>query len=45
MSQLYHVVCRDCATESLRQSEADAARVADDHAETADHDVAVGRVH
>ncbi|MFC7068917.1 hypothetical protein [Halobaculum lipolyticum] len=45
MNQLYHVVCRDCATESLRRSEEDAARVADDHAETADHEVAVARVH
>ncbi|MFC7137202.1 hypothetical protein [Halobaculum litoreum] len=42
---LFHVVCRDCRTESLRPTEEEAARVADDHAERADHAVAVGRVH
>ncbi|MFC7096309.1 hypothetical protein [Halobaculum marinum] len=46
MSQeLYHVVCRDCTTESLRPTREAAAAVADDHAETVDHEVAVGRVH
>lgn len=43
--QMYHVVCRDCPTESLRPSKEAAVEVATDHAAAADHDVSVGRVH
>ncbi len=43
--QLYHVVCRDCPTESLRPSKEAAVEAATDHADDADHDVSVGRVH
>jgi len=41
---LYHVVCRDCPTESLRHTEDGAAHVADGHAASTDHDVVFGRV-
>lgn len=41
---LYHVVCRDCTTESLVDSEADAARRAESHAASTDHRVAFARV-
>lgn len=40
----FHVVCRDCPTEHLSDSERDATRLAADHENAADHDVAVGRV-
>ncbi|UIO99089.1 hypothetical protein Hbl1158_11165 [Halobaculum sp. CBA1158] len=42
--QLFHVVCRNCPTESLRSSADSAAAIADGHAARADHEVAVGRV-
>ena len=41
---LFHVVCRECPTESLRDSRREAETVADDHTASTDHDVAVGRV-
>ena len=36
----YHVVCRDCTTESLVDSEAEAARRAESHTASTDHRVA-----
>ncbi|MFC6786051.1 hypothetical protein ACFQFH_09155 [Halobaculum halobium] len=40
----YHVVCRDCPTELLSDSERTANRVAAGHENAAGHDVAIGRV-
>lgn len=37
--QMYHVVCRDCTTESLTASRADAETRAASHASAAGHDV------
>ncbi|WP_313694899.1 hypothetical protein [Halorarum halobium] len=41
---VYHVVCRECRTESLRRSETDAEDVATAHAADTDHSVAVQQV-
>ncbi|SHH21719.1 hypothetical protein [Halobaculum gomorrense] len=40
----FHIVCRDCPTELLGDSERAAARLAADRENAAGHDVAVGRV-
>mgnify|MGYP006273535149 CR=1 len=40
----FHVVCRDCPTEHLSDSEPDATQLATDHENAAGHDVAIGRV-
>ncbi|QZX98783.1 hypothetical protein [Halobaculum rubrum] len=40
----FHVVCHDCPTEHLSDSERAAARLAANHENVAGHDVAIGRV-
>lgn len=41
---VYHVVCRECRTELLRQSADEAESVATAHAADTDHSVAVERI-
>ncbi|QLG27223.1 hypothetical protein HUG10_06555 [Halorarum halophilum] len=41
---VFHVVCRECPTESLRQSAAEAETLATAHASDTDHSVAVERI-
>ncbi|QLG62168.1 hypothetical protein [Halorarum salinum] len=41
---VYHVVCRECPTESLRDSSNAAEDLATTHAADTDHSVAVGRI-
>jgi len=40
----FHIVCHDCPTEHLSDSERDAARLATDHENAAGHDVTIGRI-
>lgn len=43
-NSIYHVVCHDCTTELLAESEAEAYRHAQTHAASLDHDVEFARV-
>ena len=42
--EVFHVVCHDCAAESLHDSELDANNVAASHMTSSAHRVSVGRV-
>ncbi|WP_200862326.1 hypothetical protein [Candidatus Halobonum tyrrellensis] len=41
---VFHVVCHDCPTESLRYTESDAENTAAAHTDSTDHHVSVGRL-
>ncbi|WP_318569643.1 hypothetical protein [Salinigranum marinum] len=40
----FHIVCRDCAFESLESDSTAARRLADEHAATADHSTQYARI-
>ncbi|WP_201740108.1 hypothetical protein [Salinigranum halophilum] len=42
--QTYHVVCHDCAFESLTQTNAEARRLSQAHATEADHQTRYARI-
>lgn len=41
---LYHVVCRECETELLVESEREARDIVDEHAADASHRIAFSRI-
>jgi len=43
-NETFHIVCRDCAFESLESDSTAARRLADEHAATADHSTQYARI-
>jgi hypothetical protein len=43
-TETFHIVCRDCAFESLESDSIAARRLADEHASTADHSTQYARI-
>jgi hypothetical protein len=43
-TETFHIVCRDCAFESLESDSTAARRLADEHAATADHSTQYARI-